>query len=76
MTSPSMPQLKRFSRAELSGAIALFAADGWRTYSTDPERAYRALTADDLLSRAGRYYLSLGAESIPGFRLTRLNLEL
>jgi GNAT superfamily N-acetyltransferase len=29
----------------------------------------------DLLSRAGDYYVSLGAEEISGFRLTRANVE-
>jgi GNAT superfamily N-acetyltransferase len=115
-------------REYLEGALML-AAERWQTYTADPERTYRALTAPgattrvaidkgvvaglvqlqsdgeiqahlsalitgaqwrrrglgralvrealaragglriDLLSRSGSYYLSLGAESVPGFRL-------
>ena len=29
----------------LKGALMLFAAERWRTYTADPERTYRALTA-------------------------------
>jgi ribosomal protein S18 acetylase RimI-like enzyme len=133
--TPSMPQIRTFTRTDLGDAIALFAAEGWQTYAADPERTDRALTAPgsttlvahneqnviglvqlqsdgeiqahlsalivarqwrrhglgrallanvlehaggvriDLLSRAGRYYRSLGAEQIPVFRLTRHDLD-
>jgi ribosomal protein S18 acetylase RimI-like enzyme len=124
-----MTALAPFSREHLEGAVALFAAEGWQTYTADPERTLRALTAPgcttlvatdgdevsglvqvqsdgeiqahlsllivgerwrghglgrellrgaaaraggirmDLLSRSGGYYESLGARSIPGFRI-------
>jgi hypothetical protein len=75
----------------------LFGADRWQTYTADPERTYRALTAPgattlvaidkgvvagqrdalaragglriDGRSRSGSNDLSLGTESVPGFRL-------
>jgi GNAT superfamily N-acetyltransferase len=124
MTAPTP-----FLRDHLDGALALFEAEGWQTYTADPERTLRALTAPgcttlvavdgddvaglvqvhsdgeiqahlslllvgerwrgsglgrsllaeaaaraggirlDLLTRAGGYYESLGARSIPGYRL-------
>ena len=129
------PELRAFRPTDLDGAIALFAAEGWRTYTEHPERTCRALVAPgsttlvaldgeavvglvqlqsdgeihahlsallvaqswrgrglgrtllreaferaggvriDLLSRARDYYVSLGAEEISGFRLTRANVE-
>ena len=126
---PRVTELRPFSRQHLDGALALFTAEGWRTYTADPERTVRALTAPgcttlvaadggevaglvqlqsdgqiqahlsllivgerwrgrglarellheaaaraggiriDMLSRAGGYYQSLGARSIPGYRL-------
>jgi dihydrofolate reductase len=38
-------ELTEFARRHLGGAVALFAAEGWQTYTTDPERTYCALTA-------------------------------
>ena len=124
-------ELTGFVREHLEGALRLFAAERWQTYTADPERTYRALTAPgattlvaidkgvvaglvqlqsdseiqahlsalitgaqwrrrglgralvrealaragglriDVLSRSGSYYLSLGAESVPGFRLRK-----
>lgn len=124
-----------FSREHLDGAMELFAAEGWETYTADAERTFRALTAPgcttvvaldganvaalvqvqsdgeiqahlsalvvgerwrgrglgrallgtaleraggmrmDVLSRTGDYYLSLGADQVPGFRLRPENLE-
>jgi GNAT superfamily N-acetyltransferase len=37
--------LEGFERTHLSGALALFAAEGWETYTEDPERTRRALAA-------------------------------
>ena len=34
-----------FSREHLQGATELFAAEDWRTYTAEPERTFRALTA-------------------------------
>ena len=127
--------LKQFSRAHLDGALALMAAEGWDTYTADPERTYRVLMAPgsttlvavdsdavaglvqmqsdgeiqahlsallvgarwrgrglgrlllrealrhagglriDVLTRAGDYYRGLGAQPVPGFRLTREEIE-
>jgi ribosomal protein S18 acetylase RimI-like enzyme len=124
-------ELRAFAREHLDGALRLFAAEEWQTYTNDAERTYRALTAPgsttlvavdaervvalvqlqsdgeiqahlsalvvaarwrrrglgrtllrealaraggiriDLLSRSGTYYLALGADSIPGFRLSQ-----
>jgi len=38
-------EVKEFGREHLTGALALLAAENWRTYTADPERTYRALTA-------------------------------
>jgi GNAT superfamily N-acetyltransferase len=38
-------QLAQFGREHLEGALALFSAEGWDTYTENPERTYRALTA-------------------------------
>jgi hypothetical protein len=121
-------ELTGLVREHLEGALMLFAAERWQTYTAGPERTHCALTAPgattlvaidkgvvaglvelrsdgeiqahlsalhrrpvaatrtragtgagsarapggvriDLLSRSGRYHLSLGAESVPGFRL-------
>jgi ribosomal protein S18 acetylase RimI-like enzyme len=37
--------VKRFEREHLLGAMGLFAAEDWETYTEDPGRTYRALTA-------------------------------
>jgi ribosomal protein S18 acetylase RimI-like enzyme len=128
-------ELASFAQKHLDGALALFAAEEWDTYTADPERTHRALAAPgcttvvavdgtivaglvqlqsdgeiqahlsalvvgedwrrrglarallrealrraggiriDLLTRAGSYYMGLGADPIPGFRLGRENLE-
>lgn len=39
------PELTAFTREHLDGAIALFAAEGWHTYTADRERTYRSLVA-------------------------------
>src|SRR5438093_12521201 len=41
----SVTVLRSFTRAHLDGALALFAAEGWETYTADPERTCRALGA-------------------------------
>lgn len=129
------PGLESFGREHLDEVIELFAAEGWETYTDDPERTFRALTAPgctalaavddgevaglvqiqsdgeiqahlslllvgaqwrgrglgrtllraalgraggmrlDLLTRAGDYYVALGAEAVPGFRLRPEDLE-
>jgi hypothetical protein len=51
--------LKRFSRAHLDGALALMGAEGWETY----------------LTRAGDQDTGLVAQPVPGFRLTREEIE-
>jgi GNAT superfamily N-acetyltransferase len=38
-------EVRAFEREHLDGCIALCAAAGWDTYSEDPERTYRALSA-------------------------------
>jgi predicted N-acetyltransferase YhbS len=38
-------ETERFARRHLAGALELFAAEGWETYTEDPERTYRALSA-------------------------------
>src|ERR687888_1163271 len=38
-------ELTDFDQAHLEGAMELFAAEGWETYTEDPERTLRALTA-------------------------------
>jgi ribosomal protein S18 acetylase RimI-like enzyme len=38
-------ELAAFSREHLDGALALFGAEGWETYTEDAERTYRALSA-------------------------------
>lgn len=40
-----MSELTPFTREHLEGALALFAAEGWQTYTADRERTYRALAA-------------------------------
>jgi GNAT superfamily N-acetyltransferase len=40
-----MIELIPFSRGHLDGALELFAAEGWHTYTAEPERTYRALVA-------------------------------
>jgi predicted N-acetyltransferase YhbS len=37
--------VRPFEREHLGGVIALVDAEGWDTYSEDPERTYRALSA-------------------------------
>jgi len=37
--------LVAFSREHFDGALELFAAEGWETYTADPERTFRALSA-------------------------------
>lgn len=44
MTTPAA-ELRCFTRADLADVIALFAAERWQTYTIDPERTRRALTA-------------------------------
>src|SRR5512133_1194529 len=39
------PELTAFTREHLDGAIALFAAEGWHTYTADREQTYRSLVA-------------------------------
>jgi GNAT superfamily N-acetyltransferase len=128
-------RLVGFGREHLDEAIELFAAEGWETYSEDPERTFRALRAPgcttlaaivdgdlaglvqvqsdgeiqahlslllvgaqwrarglgrallrealrraggmrmDVLTRAGDYYLALGADAVPGFRLRPEHVE-
>jgi ribosomal protein S18 acetylase RimI-like enzyme len=128
-------ELIRFDRAHLPGAIELFESVEWETYTEDPERTFRALTAPgcttlfavngdqvvaliqiqsdgeiqahlsnllvaeewrgqgigsalvregleragglrlDVMTRNGGYYRSLGADSVPGFRLRPADLE-
>jgi hypothetical protein len=41
----SETEVTEFGREHLAGALALFAGEGWRTYTADPERTYRALAA-------------------------------
>jgi GNAT superfamily N-acetyltransferase len=38
-------ELEAFERRHLSGAIDLCDAEGWETYTEDPERTYRALAS-------------------------------
>lgn len=38
-------QLAQYGRGHLDGALALFTEEGWETYTEDPERTHRALTA-------------------------------
>jgi GNAT superfamily N-acetyltransferase len=45
MTQTATPHLQAFTRRELRGAIALFAAEGWDISIVDPERTFRALSA-------------------------------
>lgn len=126
-----MPQLTAFTPDHLDGALALFAAEGWETYTAEPKRTLRALLAPgsttlvatddsvvvglvqlqsdgaiqahlsalvvaetwrrrglarellhaallragglriDVISRAERFYLGMGAQPKQGFRLTR-----
>jgi GNAT superfamily N-acetyltransferase len=40
-----MTELASFRRRHLEGALALFAAEDWQTYTADAERTYRALAA-------------------------------
>jgi GNAT superfamily N-acetyltransferase len=39
------PRLQRFTRTHASGVINLLAAEGWDTYTVDPERTARAFSA-------------------------------
>jgi|1185.fasta_scaffold394640_2 ribosomal protein S18 acetylase RimI-like enzyme len=131
----SGPEVCGFRSEHLRGAMELFAAEGWDTYTADPERTLRALTAPgsttvvavdggavaalvqlqsdgeiqahlsalvvgerwrrrglgrtllrealeragglriDLITRAGDYYLAIGAEPVPGFRLRLSDLD-
>jgi GNAT superfamily N-acetyltransferase len=41
----SVPPLQLFTRAHTHGVINLLAAEGWGTYTIDPERTARALSA-------------------------------
>ncbi len=45
MTSSSALHLRSFGRAHAGGVLDLFAAEGWGTYTVDPERTVRALSA-------------------------------
>jgi ribosomal protein S18 acetylase RimI-like enzyme len=38
-------EIVHFDRGHLAGAMALFDEEGWRTYTLDSERTFRALTA-------------------------------
>jgi predicted N-acetyltransferase YhbS len=38
-------ELQNFGREHLAGAVALFNAEGWETYTEDAGRTYRALSA-------------------------------
>jgi GNAT superfamily N-acetyltransferase len=38
-------QIAAFGREQLDGALALFSAEGWDTYTEDSDRTLRALTA-------------------------------
>ncbi len=58
-------ELTEFSRRHVDGALALFAAEGWQTYTTDPERRYRALTAPGCDARRGRWRRLGGARPAP-----------
>jgi ribosomal protein S18 acetylase RimI-like enzyme len=60
---------------------ALIVGEPWRRHRLGRKLLREALkraggTRIDLLSRAGHYYQSLGAESIPGYRLTRKDVDL
>jgi hypothetical protein len=43
-----------------ANAIALFAAEGWQTYTADPDRTYRALTAP-----GSTILVALDAQNVP-----------
>jgi ribosomal protein S18 acetylase RimI-like enzyme len=45
MTPSSTPSLQPFTRAHTPGVIDLLAAEGWDTYTVDPEQTARALSA-------------------------------
>jgi GNAT superfamily N-acetyltransferase len=38
-------ELRAFTREDLDGAMALFAAEGWQTYTAERQRTFRALAA-------------------------------
>jgi ribosomal protein S18 acetylase RimI-like enzyme len=38
-------RISAYEREHLDGCLRLFAAEGWHTYSADPERTHRAFTA-------------------------------
>jgi GNAT superfamily N-acetyltransferase len=38
-------EVEGFERRHLPGALELFASEGWETYTEDPERTYRVLSA-------------------------------
>lgn len=38
-------RISAYEREHLEGCLRLFAAEGWHTYSSDPERTHRAFTA-------------------------------
>jgi ribosomal protein S18 acetylase RimI-like enzyme len=58
---PGTPRLTEFAREHLDGALALFAAEGWGTYTADPERTYRAL-----LSPASTTLVALDGATVIG----------
>jgi ribosomal protein S18 acetylase RimI-like enzyme len=45
MTPSSTPRLQSFTRAHTPGVVDLLAAADWGTYTVDPERTARALSA-------------------------------
>jgi hypothetical protein len=70
-------------REHLEGALMLFAVERWQTYTADPERTYRALTAPGAttlvaMTKAlwrGSYSSSLTAKSRLTFPLSALVRE-
>jgi GNAT superfamily N-acetyltransferase len=45
MTATITPRLRSFTRADTPAVLNLFAAEGWDTYTVDPARTARALSA-------------------------------
>src|SRR5204862_337575 len=70
--------LVAFSREHFDGALELFAAEGWETYSADPERTFRALSAPGcttVLGVAGGEFALYQSGGAPSGEHTQMGFE-
>lgn len=56
--------VRAYGRGDLDGVLALCAAQGWRTYVEDPDRAHRAFSAPGVVAVVAVAPTSHGAEVV------------